>query len=88
MTNSGNSKSDPDQFAPEVKRMLNDTIVHLREDVRATDHPQAQALFETTAEVLKGLVTAYDHLEEHTEEVEVVIRATSILPARAGRASP
>lgn len=41
MTNSGNSKSDPDQFAPEAKRM--------RKDVSATDHPKAQAFSETTA---------------------------------------
>lgn len=43
--------------------MLDETIMRLRQDVRATDQLKAQALFETTAEVLNGLVTAYDHFK-------------------------
>jgi len=47
--------------------MLNDTITHVREDVAKVNDPKAQALFETTAEVLRGLVTAYEHFEQRSE---------------------
>lgn len=40
--------------------MLDDTRRHAREDVGKIEDPKAQALFETTAEVLTGLITAYD----------------------------
>ena len=48
--------------------MLNDTAAHAREDVAKVSDPKAQALFETTTEVLKGLVKAYDDFEERKEE--------------------
>ena len=48
--------------------MLNDVADHCREDVGKISEPKAQALFETTAEVLKGLATAYDHYEAGTEK--------------------
>jgi hypothetical protein len=48
--------------------MLNDTATHAREDVRKVSDPKAQALFETAAEVLKGLVKAYDDFEQKQEE--------------------
>jgi hypothetical protein len=52
----------------ETKQMLNDTATHAREDVRKVSDAKAQALFETTAEVLKGLVKAYDDFEQKQEE--------------------
>jgi hypothetical protein len=36
--------------------------------MRVTD-PKALALFETTAEVLQGLITAYEHFEQKSEPV-------------------
>lgn len=36
----------------------------LREDVHNADDPRAQALFETTAEVVGGLANAFVHYEE------------------------
>jgi hypothetical protein len=48
--------------------MLNDTATHAREDVSKVSDPKAQALFETTAEVLKGLVKAFDDFEGKREE--------------------
>lgn len=71
MTHHRQTESDTHRLTSEVKRMLNETIMHLREDVRATDQPKAQALFETTAEVLNGLVTAYDHFEARAEEARL-----------------
>ena len=47
--------------------MLNGVIAHAREDVSKVEDPHARALFETTAEVLTGLVTAYDHFEQRAE---------------------
>ena len=47
--------------------MLVDAIAHAREDVGKVHDPKAQALFETTAEVLGGLVTAFQHFEQRTE---------------------
>ena len=40
---------------------------HAREDIAKVNDPRAEALFETTAEVLSGLLTAYDHFEERSE---------------------
>ena len=38
------------------------------QDVSKVQDPNAQALFETTAEVLKGLVVAFDDFEQKREE--------------------
>ncbi len=48
--------------------MLSDAMSHVCEDVGKVDDPRAQALFETTAEVLQGSITAYEHYEHRTEE--------------------
>jgi hypothetical protein len=61
------SESDPFQHTSKIKRMLEDLIYHARENVAKVDDPRAQALFETTAEVLIGLKTAYEHFESGKE---------------------
>jgi len=43
-------------------------IDHLRGDVGKVMEPKAQALFETSAEVLTGLVKAFDDYEKKSEE--------------------
>ena len=43
-------------------------IEHLREGVGKVTEPKAQALFETSAEVLTGLVKAFDDYEKKSEE--------------------
>ena len=40
---------------------------HIREDITKVADPKAQALFETSAEVLGGLITAYEHFEQRSE---------------------
>ncbi len=60
-------ESDPRRHTATIKGMLDDVIRHVREDVGNVDEPKAQALFETTAEVLTGLKTAYDHYERGAE---------------------
>ena len=52
----------------EIKDILNHGISQAREGVGEVDDPRGQALFETTAEVLQGLVNAYEHYEGGAEE--------------------
>jgi hypothetical protein len=58
---------DPRHHTQKLKQMLNDTAEHARDDVSKVSDPKAQALFETTAEVLKGLVKAFEDFEQKRE---------------------
>jgi len=58
------STDDPRYHTRNIKARLTETIKHPRDDIEKVHDPKAQALFETTAEVLKGLVTSYEHYEE------------------------
>lgn len=60
-------ESDPRYHTANIKRMLDDTAQHVREDVEKVQDPRAKALFETTAEVLDGLRKAYDHFDQGSE---------------------
>jgi hypothetical protein len=62
------SESDPRHHTIKIKAMLSEVINHAREDVSKVSDPKAEALFETTAEVLKALVTTYEHYESRSEE--------------------
>ncbi|MBP3983368.1 hypothetical protein J5837_02940 [Pseudoxanthomonas helianthi] len=62
------SESDPRHHTAKIKGMLDALTEHLREDVGKVSDPKAQALFETSAEVLTGLKTAYQHFEQRSEE--------------------
>ena len=50
-----------------IKARMHQLIKHLREDVGRIAEPKAQALFETSAEVLAGLVKAFDDYEKKSE---------------------
>lgn len=54
--------------AERIQGMLNEVVRHVREDVGKVDDPKAEALFETNAEVLTGLVAAYEHFARRSEE--------------------
>ena len=60
-------ESDPRYHTANIKSMLDELIRHLRDDVAKVNEPKAQALFETSAEVLLGLHTAFEHYEENKE---------------------
>jgi hypothetical protein len=62
------AESDPRHHTIKIRGMLSDVRDHLRQDVRKVEDPRAEALFETTAEVLGGLITAYEHYEHGAEE--------------------
>lgn len=59
---------DPRHHSANIRNKLTDLIGHVREDVSKVTDPQAKALFETTAEVLIGFRTAYEHFEKKSEE--------------------
>jgi hypothetical protein len=63
------AKSDPRYHTEKVGVELDSLINHLREDIKKVDDPQAQALFETSAEVLVGLRTAFKHFTDKSEKV-------------------
>jgi hypothetical protein len=61
------SPHDPRFHTQNLKRMLTELIDHARSDVQKISDPKAQALFETTAEVLTGLHKALDDFEMRNE---------------------
>jgi hypothetical protein len=61
-------ESDPRHHTANIRGMLDDLMTHLREDVDKVGDPRAQALFETSAEVLSGLAKAYEHFDSRAEE--------------------
>ena len=65
MQNSGNP--DPKHHVKHVEGKLTELVDHLRADVTSVSEPKAQALFETAAEVLIGLRTAFTHYESGSE---------------------
>jgi len=50
-----------------MQMRLQDTMDHLREDIRKVDEPQLKAMFETAAEVLGGLKKAFSDYEQKNE---------------------
>jgi len=58
---------DASHHMTRIKQMLNEVAVHAREDANRVSDPHAQALFETTAEVLNGLQRAYSDYENKSE---------------------
>ena len=60
-------ENDPRHHTAKIKRMLTDAMDHCREDVGKITEPKAQALFETTAEVLQGLAKAFEHYDTGAE---------------------
>jgi hypothetical protein len=62
------ASKDPRAHTANVRKQLRELIEHLRNDINKIDEPKAQALFETAAEVISGLDTAFKHYEEKSEE--------------------
>jgi rubrerythrin len=50
-----------------MAQRLQDTITLLREEVDKVDEPPLKAMFETSAEVLGGLVKAFKDYEQKSE---------------------
>ncbi len=61
------SEKNPQHHTQNMKKRLEETVTHLREDIRKVDEPQLKAMFETSAEVLNGLVKAFGDYEKKNE---------------------
>ena len=62
------SENNPIHHTQKIKVQMRQLIDHLREDVGKVTEPKAQALLETSAEVLTGLVKAFDDYEDKAEK--------------------
>ena len=58
---------DPVQHTRKMQKALGDIKNHLREDIEKVDEPQLKAMFETSAEVLGGLIKAFSDYEKKNE---------------------
>jgi hypothetical protein len=61
------SQKNPQHHTQKMKERLKETVTHLRQDIDKVDEPQLKAMFETSAEVLTGLVKALDDYEKKNE---------------------
>ena len=62
------TENNPRYHVVKVRGMLNAVMRHCREDMEKVAEPKAQTLFETTAEVLDGLINAYSRFEAELED--------------------
>jgi hypothetical protein len=62
------SEDDPRHHTLEVRRRLQETIEFLRVGAERVKEPRARTLFETSAEVLGGLVKAFSDYEQKFED--------------------
>ncbi len=59
--------SDPRRHTRHMKQRFQEDIDHLRSDIDKVEEPQLKAMFETSAEVLTGLVKALSDYEQKSE---------------------
>jgi hypothetical protein len=67
MTSSATLMADPADYSRNIQRLLSELIIHTRDNVEHVNDPQFRALMETSAEVLSGLRTAYEHYDQARE---------------------
>lgn len=59
---------EPNQIsAIQIVQMLRDVRDQARKDLETAQNPKVQALLETTAEVIQGLINAYEDFERGRE---------------------
>jgi len=61
------AESDPRVHTQKMQKALKDIQTHLREDIGKVKEPKLQAMFETSAEVLGGLMKAFQDYEKQNE---------------------
>ena len=62
------TEDNPLYHVVKMRGMLNAVVRHCREDIEKVTEPKAQALFETTAELLGGLINEYSRYERELED--------------------
>jgi hypothetical protein len=58
---------NPVHHTQKMQGRLREVMDHLRSDVKKVDDPQFKAMFETSAEVIGGLVKAFQDYEKKNE---------------------
>ena len=61
------TNGNPIHHTQKMQKELKQIMDHLREDVDKVDDPQFKAMFETSAEVLGGLIKAFRDYEQKNE---------------------
>jgi hypothetical protein len=61
------AERDPRHHTQKMQNRLQEIRDHLREDIKKVDEPQPKAMFETSAEVLGGLIKAFRDYEQKNE---------------------
>ncbi|CCE10058.1 conserved hypothetical protein [Bradyrhizobium sp. STM 3843] len=61
------SEKDPRHHTRRMAQRLQETVAHLREDIGKVEEPQLKAMFETSAEVLNGLIKAFNDYDKKNE---------------------
>jgi uncharacterized membrane-anchored protein YhcB (DUF1043 family) len=61
------TEHDPRNHTQKMQKRLQETMQHLREDIENVDERQLKAMFETSAEVLGGLVKGFRDYEQKNE---------------------
>jgi hypothetical protein len=61
------AEANPRHHTEKIRAMLTGLVDHVRGDIEKIAEPRAQALMETTAEVLLGLRKAYEDYERGEE---------------------
>jgi len=69
--------SDPRAHTQNVQHRLASDIEHLRSDIDKVEEPQLEAMFETAAEVLGGLLKAFQDYSGPTDGRRHTVRARS-----------
>jgi hypothetical protein len=61
------SDRNPQHHTQNMKKRLQETVDHLRDDIVKVEESQLKAMFETSAEVLGGLIKAFGDYEKKNE---------------------
>ncbi len=61
------NKEKASEHTPKVRQMMKDLVDHLKSDIEKIDNPQEKAIFETSAEVIGGLMKTLEHYEKKSE---------------------
>ena len=57
----------PSEHTRKVQQMMKDLVDHLRSDIEKIQNPQEKAIFETSAEVIGGLIKTLVHYQKKSE---------------------
>ena len=80
-------ENNPIRHTQKIKAQMRQIISQLRENVGKVTEAKARALFETSAEVLTGLVKAYEDYEKKDQKVWRTELLASLPKGRATHAS-